>query len=427
MEAVAHNSKFAKRVGIPQSVGQDFHKADMKKKRKFDDGGLTVEAKPLYKDSRYDWIAALKRGDYDSFKEISRDLAGGVEFDPSGSMGGLSGITRAELDALRPTLAAESAAYKASVANVKAAAKANKVAKGVPTPYRGAPSPQNRPLYKDRMSDLKQAKADYALDNGYKNPKSLDFNKEPERFEFNDEDFKRGGHVKHKYAKGGNVKRKNKFAMGGNMPMQGMPIPRPAPGMMSNMDAQGMQPPNIPGQVGGLQGMPPQGMPMGYKKGGHVKRKYAEGGKMETKVANYFAKKGEKSLATHEKREAQGKEEDTKAIAKKEERVLKGAPKGLRDYEKKEHKDMGFKRGGFRKPSRKAKMPSMDPSLAAAMSAAPSQAPAPDMGQGGGMTGMKKGGMAKGVERKGSTSAKKVKMARGGGIESKGKTKGRMC
>ena len=38
MEAVAHNSKFAKKVGIPQSVGKDFSEAD--KGKKFAKGGL---------------------------------------------------------------------------------------------------------------------------------------------------------------------------------------------------------------------------------------------------------------------------------------------------------------------------------------------------------------------------------------------------
>jgi hypothetical protein len=37
MEAIAHNSAFAKKVGVPQSVGQDFSKAD--KGRKFQKGG----------------------------------------------------------------------------------------------------------------------------------------------------------------------------------------------------------------------------------------------------------------------------------------------------------------------------------------------------------------------------------------------------
>ena len=38
MEAVAHNPKFAKKVGIPQKVGKDFAKAD--KGKKFKSGGL---------------------------------------------------------------------------------------------------------------------------------------------------------------------------------------------------------------------------------------------------------------------------------------------------------------------------------------------------------------------------------------------------
>jgi len=37
MEAVAHNAAFAKRVGIPQSVGKDFSEAD--KGKKFSKGG----------------------------------------------------------------------------------------------------------------------------------------------------------------------------------------------------------------------------------------------------------------------------------------------------------------------------------------------------------------------------------------------------
>jgi hypothetical protein len=40
MEAVAHNPKFAKKVGIPQSVGKDFAKAD--KGKKFKKGGVSL-------------------------------------------------------------------------------------------------------------------------------------------------------------------------------------------------------------------------------------------------------------------------------------------------------------------------------------------------------------------------------------------------
>mgnify|MGYP000585480473 CR=1 FL=1 len=32
MQAVAHNKEFAKKAGVPQSVGKDFNQADKKKK-----------------------------------------------------------------------------------------------------------------------------------------------------------------------------------------------------------------------------------------------------------------------------------------------------------------------------------------------------------------------------------------------------------
>ena len=43
MEAVAHNSEFAKKAGVPQSVGKDFSAAD--KGRKFEKGGATMMKK----------------------------------------------------------------------------------------------------------------------------------------------------------------------------------------------------------------------------------------------------------------------------------------------------------------------------------------------------------------------------------------------
>ena len=43
MEAIAHSPSFAKKVGVPQSVGQDFAKAD--KGRKFFKGGDTMATK----------------------------------------------------------------------------------------------------------------------------------------------------------------------------------------------------------------------------------------------------------------------------------------------------------------------------------------------------------------------------------------------
>ena len=43
MEAVANNSAFAKKAGVPQSVGKDFSAAD--KGRKFQKGGATMMSK----------------------------------------------------------------------------------------------------------------------------------------------------------------------------------------------------------------------------------------------------------------------------------------------------------------------------------------------------------------------------------------------
>ena len=43
MAAIAHSPAFAKKVGVPQSVGQDFSKAD--KGRKFAKGGDTMASK----------------------------------------------------------------------------------------------------------------------------------------------------------------------------------------------------------------------------------------------------------------------------------------------------------------------------------------------------------------------------------------------
>jgi len=46
MRAVAHSPKFAKKVGVPQSVGKDYEMADKKKKmKKFGDGGMTKKPK----------------------------------------------------------------------------------------------------------------------------------------------------------------------------------------------------------------------------------------------------------------------------------------------------------------------------------------------------------------------------------------------
>ena len=113
--------------------------------------------------------------------------------------------------------------------------------------------------------------------------------------------------------------------------------------------------------------------------------------KKDMKLANLFAKAGEKKLAAHERREAMGKEKDTPAIAKEEMGAMKKAkvPADLVKYEKGEHKAMGFARGGGIESKGKTKA-----------------------------MGFARGG---GIESKGKTKA--MGFARGGGIESKGKTK----
>ena len=45
MAAVAHNPAFAKKAGVPQSVGKDFNEAD--KGRKFSKGGDVKESKAM--------------------------------------------------------------------------------------------------------------------------------------------------------------------------------------------------------------------------------------------------------------------------------------------------------------------------------------------------------------------------------------------
>ena len=47
MEAVAHSPAFAKKAGVPQSVGKDFSAAD--KGRKFSKGGDMAESKAMVK------------------------------------------------------------------------------------------------------------------------------------------------------------------------------------------------------------------------------------------------------------------------------------------------------------------------------------------------------------------------------------------
>jgi len=54
MAAVAHNPAFAKKVGIPQSVGKDFNQAD--KGKKFKEGGMmkTESKKEMMEEEKMD-------------------------------------------------------------------------------------------------------------------------------------------------------------------------------------------------------------------------------------------------------------------------------------------------------------------------------------------------------------------------------------
>jgi len=52
MEAIAHSPSFAKKVGVPQKVGQDFANAD--KGRKFSKGGDTMATKMSAKMAKFE-------------------------------------------------------------------------------------------------------------------------------------------------------------------------------------------------------------------------------------------------------------------------------------------------------------------------------------------------------------------------------------
>lgn len=69
-------------------------------------------------------------------------------------------------------------------------------------------------------------------------------------------------------------------------------------------------------------------------------------GRMSARMAKFFEKKGKKGLAAHERRESEGKEKDTPAIARREEKAMRGAPESLRKYEEKEHKGKKMAKGG---------------------------------------------------------------------------------
>jgi len=71
MAAVAHNPAFAKKAGVPQSVGKDFNEADKGRKfskggdmKKMDKGGMTMVNKggKMVPDFAADGVGKMKKG-----------------------------------------------------------------------------------------------------------------------------------------------------------------------------------------------------------------------------------------------------------------------------------------------------------------------------------------------------------------------------
>ena len=74
MRAVAHSPKFAKKVGVSQSVGKDFEMADKRKKmKKFSEGGEAARSAKINK--RYDNKIADIKSDYEKALAKGKDAA----------------------------------------------------------------------------------------------------------------------------------------------------------------------------------------------------------------------------------------------------------------------------------------------------------------------------------------------------------------
>jgi hypothetical protein len=75
MEAVAHNPSFAKKVGVPQSVGKDFSNAD--KGRKFSKGGDAMATKKMNPFAKFEASAKDRAMDKKEMVGMKKMASGG--------------------------------------------------------------------------------------------------------------------------------------------------------------------------------------------------------------------------------------------------------------------------------------------------------------------------------------------------------------
>ena len=95
MAAVANNPKFAKKAGVPQSVGEEFIQAD--KGRKFAKGGEMAESKAMVKKE----IGFMKKAGAprSMIKHEESEMKGMKKMAMGGSAG--NGITKAKMGAVK--------------------------------------------------------------------------------------------------------------------------------------------------------------------------------------------------------------------------------------------------------------------------------------------------------------------------------------
>jgi hypothetical protein len=80
MAAVANNPKFAKKAGVPQSVGKDYEKADkMKGMKKYQQGGMPMGMKKQGYNDRLDESMGERNGPAMQGMQARRDESEGME------------------------------------------------------------------------------------------------------------------------------------------------------------------------------------------------------------------------------------------------------------------------------------------------------------------------------------------------------------